>query len=756
MTKCRRVFWNKIINIFPFIFFALFIYLISYRLIGGVIGSSDFPYFWPNSSIDAFSTWNTSYLGYNRASAMFGLQFFTALIQFFVWLGLSDVATSFINNYGIVYICSLVYYFITKNLSQNTYLAYAMGLFIVLNNFVLEHFLVFPGVVFYALTGYGLTFYILYQIYKKGITTSKLICIILLSFLQLHPFYVVINLLLIGSFFVWYITIDFNLKNSLRKSLLGGVVCIGIIMGQAYWLAPFIYNIVFSTSAAVYGVDNQIAVFSGYLQSISYINLFNLYHYPGTLGVKLHGSFLQYFFYSLTLSIVLIGFIRNKTGNTKWLVYLFSMLIITFILALGPKSTITGDIWLYFYNNVSVFGFFRSFSRFIILYLVIFIFIIIFISVKFKNSIVKNTIIVSWGILLIISHSVFFSGDLGGFITSAKVPKEYIEINKKYFLLDNDQYNILTLPNVPYESYTWFSVDKLSKSGDNLRQSLYFREMFFSKPVVYNRYAINLDKKNNFFDKFYSYEEIESDYRDFNQSLNDQNIKYIVVQKDMTDLIDGNKLIDTKKTIEYLDNNTQLMQKENNQSFVLYENPSFYPIIQGQNTIFKKVSDSQYTVQISNINKKQPLDFLQSYDVNWTTRIQQVDKNKPTIYTGKYLDSENIMTRGYANQWTIDPEYIKANFDKSMYKENPDGSIDVELTLYFKPQSYFYLGIIISGTTLILCLGYLGYYWVRKRRKSISSSVTVGATSPKGGQNTPPRQAKPATPQFISRRERGE
>ncbi len=50
-----------------------------------------------------------------------------------------------------------------------------------------------------------------------------------------------------------------------------------------------------------------------------------------------------------------------------------------------------------------------------------------------------------------------------------------------------------------------------------------------------------------------------------------------------------------------------------------------------------------------------------------------------------------------------------------MYKENPDGSIDIELTLYFKPQSYFYLGIIISGTTLILCLGYLGYVFYRKR-----------------------------------------
>jgi ABC-type uncharacterized transport system fused permease/ATPase subunit len=80
------------------------------------------------------------------------------------------------------------------------------------------------------------------------------------------------------------------------------------------------------------------------------------------------------------------------------------------------------------------------------------------------------------------------------------------------------------------------------------------------------------------------------------------------------------------------------------------------------------------------------------------------------------------MVNDYANQWTIDPNYIKQNFDKSYYKENPDGSIDVELTLYFKPQSYFYLGLIISGTTLLGCFTYLGYDLVkrRKRRKEVA------------------------------------
>ena len=74
------------------------------------------------------------------------------------------------------------------------------------------------------------------------------------------------------------------------------------------------------------------------------------------------------------------------------------------------------------------------------------------------------------------------------------------------------------------------------------------------------------------------------------------------------------------------------------------------------------------------------------------------------------------MVYDYANQWTIDPDYIRANYPKEYYKENPDGSIDVRMTLYFKPQSYFYLGLIISGTTLLVLIGYLGYDTIRRRK----------------------------------------
>lgn len=98
-------------------------------------------------------------------------------------------------------------------------------------------------------------------------------------------------------------------------------------------------------------------------------------------------------------------------------------------------------------------------------------------------------------------------------------------------------------------------------------------------------------------------------------------------------------------------------------------------------------------------------------------------KPQNTFYAGGELsklwekpvfDDTHKLVYDYANQWTIDPVYIRANYPKEYYKQNPDGTIDVRMTLYFRPQSYFYLGLIISGTTFMLLVGYLGWSVVRK------------------------------------------
>lgn len=139
---------------------------------------------------------------------------------------------------------------------------------------------------------------------------------------------------------------------------------------------------------------------------------------------------------------------------------------------------------------------------------------------------------------------------------------------------------------------------------------------------------------------------------------------------------------------------------------------------------FQKINPTRYEIKVENATKPFFLIFSESYDPGWKA---YVDKNTgfneiiaeypdvrvkeakqemsftPTdvfLFTNPLDDKYHFITNGYANAWYINPKEI----DK-------DGDGNFTISLYFWPQSLFYLGLIISGTTLILCMGYLIYDW---------------------------------------------
>ncbi len=62
------------------------------------------------------------------------------------------------------------------------------------------------------------------------------------------------------------------------------------------------------------------------------------------------------------------------------------------------------------------------------------------------------------------------------------------------------------------------------------------------------------------------------------------------------------------------------------------------------------------------------------------------------LFKAPIFKSTHRTEQEYANAWTINAAYIKQNFSKEFYRENPDGSIDIDMVLYFKPQSYYLVG----------------------------------------------------------------
>jgi hypothetical protein len=122
-------------------------------------------------------------------------------------------------------------------------------------------------------------------------------------------------------------------------------------------------------------------------------------------------------------------------------------------------------------------------------------------------------------------------------------------------------------------------------------------------------------------------------------------------------------------------------------------------------------------VHLTNVTSSVFVNFSESFDPNWKVRVGSFAWND--AFDKNYFLPDTFHTESDAtlNSFYISPDYIRQNLPASAYTVNPDGSINVDLTIYFKPQSYFYVGVIVSGATLLACLGYLGWELARRQRK---------------------------------------
>ena len=100
-----------------------------------------------------------------------------------------------------------------------------------------------------------------------------------------------------------------------------------------------------------------------------------------------------------------------------------------------------------------------------------------------------------------------------------------------------------------------------------------------------------------------------------------------------------------------------------------------------------------------------------SKDRKWTDRFLDFARNDKVV---QIPDENHLMVNGYANSWIIDPDDICKN--KGFCRKNDDGTYDMELIVEFWPQRLFYIGLGISGMTLLSCLGYLVIDFVNKRK----------------------------------------
>jgi len=94
-------------------------------------------------------------------------------------------------------------------------------------------------------------------------------------------------------------------------------------------------------------------------------------------------------------------------------------------------------------------------------------------------------------------------------------------------------------------------------------------------------------------------------------------------------------------------------------------------------------------------------------------------RDKPAL---QVPDEDHLMVNGYANSWVIDSAKVCSGNSKCL--KNPDGSFDMEFVVEFWPQKMYYLGVLVSGITLLGCIIFLICHWqINKRRKNAGRNV---------------------------------
>jgi hypothetical protein len=114
------------------------------------------------------------------------------------------------------------------------------------------------------------------------------------------------------------------------------------------------------------------------------------------------------------------------------------------------------------------------------------------------------------------------------------------------------------------------------------------------------------------------------------------------------------------------------------------------------------------------------LTMNESYDPNWQLGLRDRSLNAPITSELPWSTSrmvpndQHIAVNGSLNAWLIDPAKLCKDVEVSC-RRSADGKYNLDLIVEYGPQRWFNAGLIISGTTFSLALGYILYDANRRR-----------------------------------------
>ena len=134
---------------------------------------------------------------------------------------------------------------------------------------------------------------------------------------------------------------------------------------------------------------------------------------------------------------------------------------------------------------------------------------------------------------------------------------------------------------------------------------------------------------------------------------------------------------------------------------------------------FHKIGPLKYKIQIKNLNYESELVFLKNYDKDWLLFPDKKSYDSGTISTNDFFDARDLtyaftkptlndthfVANEYANGWIIDLLQLKDTCQDCI-STNESGGTDINLILYYRSQSYLYVGLVVWAGVFIALISY--------------------------------------------------
>lgn len=374
----------------------------------------------------------------------------------------------------------------------------------------------------------------------------------------------------------------------------------------------------------------------------------------------------------------------------KIIVFFVFSLSLSIFLAKGAQPPL-GEVFLYLYNHVPFFSVFRTpdirFGFSIVLSLAI---LLILVKKHFRTVIFVPLLIA----IIFIQSKMFFTGQAiygeeikGEFYDHiVDIPPDDYQI-AKYINSDSKTLNyIMPLPAIEYGVY------KLD-NGFHLGQDLLPKLM--KLPFFY------LSQSNGTYTNSYKVMEQAIKHNDM-KTVMEYPLKYFILRNDID--CSTCPIISEENISKYF----KLVLE--NTKFKVYKNTESPSLINGKNVTFTAINPVTYRVRITNLHETQQLNFLSSFDKHWKIYISSgpfINEALSYIFKKPIIQNTHHEYLGFGNQWSISSEDITKQANNSNYTINSDGSINTDLVIFYAPQSWFYLSLLFSISTLVISICWL-------------------------------------------------